>query len=212
MRVLVFGASGRAGSRIITELLSRGHDVTAVVRDKTKYLRKEKHLRVKVGNALDVKSVKRLAGGHKAVISAIGPTKPEDSAQDAVTAAKTYVTVLSEANDTRLLVIGGAGSLEVSPGVLLINTPAFPESWKPIARAHMESLQLYRSSPIIWTYLSPAAILEPGERKGTYRKGLDTLLTDEKGESRISMEDLAIAVADELENPEHRRKRFTVAW
>jgi putative NADH-flavin reductase len=212
MKVLVFGASGKVGSRIITELLSRKHKVTAVVRNKSDYKRKEQGLNIKVGNALDTKLVKNLTRGHEVVISAIGPKSAGDTMQHVIDAAKSYINALSDIPDVRLFVIGGAASLEVSPGVLLLDTPEFPADWKPVATAHMESLQIYRDSPIIWTYLSPAAFLEPGVRKGSYRKGLDTLITNDKGESRISMEDLAIAVVDELENPVHRRMRFTVAW
>jgi uncharacterized protein len=212
MRTLVYGASGRAGSRIITELLQRGHEVTAVVRNKGAYKRKEKNLSVVVGNALDSDGVKRLAKGHDVIVSAIGPSKPIDKIRDVTTAAESYVKALTGVKGKRLIVLGGAASLEVAPGVLLLDAPSFPEDWKPVARAHKDSLAIYKESPIDWTYVSPAAILEPGERKGTYRKGLDSLLTDEKGESRISMEDLAIAIVDEIEHPAHSRIRFTVAW
>jgi uncharacterized protein len=212
MRIVVFGASGKAGSRIVSELLSREYEVTAVVRDKSTYMRRERNLTIAEGNILDSGTVKQIAAGHNAVISAIGPSKPEDSVNIVEEAAKSLVAGLKNQNSVRLIVLGGAGSLEVASGSLLIDAPGFPEAWKPVAKAHINALAIYKKSEIDWTYVSPAAMLEPGERKGKYRVGLDSLLTDAKGESRISMDDLAIAIADELEKPAHRRMRFTVAW
>jgi putative NADH-flavin reductase len=212
MKVVVFGAAGKIGSRIVTELLSHGHKVTAVVRDKSKLNRKERNLNVVEGDALDSNKIKQLSRGCNTVVSAIGPSKPEDSVRNVVDAAESFVKGLADIRDVRLFVLGGAGSLEVTPGVLLMDTPEFPEAWKQVALAHKDALEIYKKSPLIWTYLSPAAMLEPGPRKGSYRQGLDALLTDAKGQSKISMEDLALAVVDELENPKHRRMRFTVAW
>ena len=112
----------------------------------------------------------------------------------------------------RLIVVGGAGSLEVSPGVQLLETPEFPSAWKGVALAHRDALDAYRKSGLNWTYVSPAALIEPGRRTGQYRIGTDQLLKDEKGDSRISMEDYANAVVDEIEKPRFSRQRFTVAY
>jgi putative NADH-flavin reductase len=120
----------------------------------------------------------------------------------------------SQAKVKRLIVVGGAGSLEVAPGVRLVDAPAFPAEWKGVGLAHSDALEVYRNSEaeVDWTYVSPPAIIEPGERKGNYRVGGDQLLADEKGDSRISTEDYAVALLDEVEKPRHLRGRFTVAY
>jgi putative NADH-flavin reductase len=112
----------------------------------------------------------------------------------------------------RLIVVGGAGSLEVAPGLHLVDTPGFPEEWKGIALAHRDALELMKGASLEWTSLSPAAYIHPGERTGKYRSSLDQLIADEKGNSEISAEDFAIALADEVEHPAHARMRFAVAW
>jgi len=209
----VFGAGGRIGQRIVNEALSRGHDVTAIVRDPAKFGLKHDKLQVRQGDAADTKSIVRVAGGHDAVVSAIGPggdTKPDV----VILAAASLMTALPTAGVRRLVVVGGAASLEVAPGQQLIDTPDFPEDWKPVAQAHREALRVYRSwhTTVNWTYVSPAAIIEPGERTGQYRRGGDQLVTDDKGQSRISMEDYAVAVVDELEKPAATMQRITVAY
>jgi putative NADH-flavin reductase len=212
MRIVVFGASGRAGSRIVTELLNRGHSVTAVVRDFARLEMSHKHLSLVLGNVLDANQIRKISTGHDAVVNATGPRLAGDTPQGVIEAAHALIEGLKSFQSIRLIVLGGAGSLEVSPGKLLMTTPDFPEAWKPVAFAHKQALDVYKKSKLAWTYLSPAALLEPGERKGTYRTGLDQLLTDDKGESKISMEDLAIAIADEIENPAHIHERFAVAY
>ncbi|MNT74816.1 hypothetical protein D3C72_2136640 [compost metagenome] len=112
----------------------------------------------------------------------------------------------------RLIIVGGAGSLEVAPGVALMDTPAFPEEWLPIARAHAEAYEIFRASDIDWTYLSPAAVIEPGERTGNFRIGTNQLVTDELDNSRISVEDYAVALLDEVDEGHFVRGRFTVAY
>jgi putative NADH-flavin reductase len=112
----------------------------------------------------------------------------------------------------RLLTVGGAGSLEVSPGVLLVNSPMLPAEWKPIAKAHLEALKVLRASSLDWTCLAPAAFFEPGSRTGVFRLGHDNLIATEQGESRISMEDYAVALVDELENHGHPRQLFSVGY
>jgi uncharacterized protein len=121
---------------------------------------------------------------------------------------------LSRAGVKRLVWVGGGGSLEVAPGVRLVDTPAFPAEYKAEALAQAEALKLFRSSSgnVEWSYLSPPAIIQPGQRTGRYRTGTDQLLTDDKGESRISVEDYAVALMDEVERPARSRKRFTVAY
>ena len=211
MRLIVFGANGRLGRRIVREALERGHQVTAVVRDPGRLQNSEERLTAVTGDVCDAARVAAVATGHDAVISAVGPTG--SSRPDLVVeAARALIDGLTRAGVRRLLVGGGAGSLEVAPGVQLVDTPGFPNAWRDIAIAHRDALDVYRTADLDWTYISPAAMLEPGERTGKYRTGTDQLLTDEKGESRISMEDLAIAFLDEVEKPSFVRRRMTVAY
>jgi uncharacterized protein len=211
MRLIVFGASGRLGSRIVKEALERGHQVTAVVRDPGRLQNSHEHLRVVIGDVCDVDRIAAVAIGHDAVINAVGPTG-SSSPLLVVDAARALIDGLTRAGVRRLVVGGGAGSLEVAPGVQLVDAPSFPKAWRDIALAHRDALDVYRTADLDWTYMSPAAFLEPGERTGKYRTGTDQLLTDEKGESRISMEDLAIAFLDEVEKPRFVRRRMTVAY
>ena len=123
------------------------------------------------------------------------------------------IGAVKKAGVKRLLVVGGAGSLEVSPGVQLVDTPDFPEAYKPEALAGRDFLNVLRGErELDWTFLSPSALFVPGERTGKFRLGTDRLLVDAKGESKISMEDYAIALVDELETPRHSRQRFTVGY
>lgn len=211
MRLTVFGATGRLGNRIAREALERGHQVTAAVREPGRLQNSHERLTAVIGDVCDAANVAAIVRGHDAVISAVGPTgnsRPEL----VVDAARALIDGLTRAGVRRLLVGGGAGSLEVAPGVQLVDTPGFPKEWREIALAHRDALDLYRTADLDWTYVSPAAFLEPGERTGKYRTGTDRLLTDEKGESRISMEDLAIAFLDEVEKPRFLRRRMTVAY
>jgi putative NADH-flavin reductase len=129
------------------------------------------------------------------------------------TDVRKVVSAMKKAGVNRLLVVGGAGSLEIAPGVALIDTPSFPEAYKPEAGAGRDFLNALRNEhELNWTFLSPSAMLMPGERTGKYRTGKDQLLTGPDGQSRISMEDYAIAMVDELERPQHPRARFTVGY
>ena len=122
------------------------------------------------------------------------------------------VEALGQKANVRLVVVGGAGGLEVAPGVMLVDSEYFPEPYQPIARAHVKAMNVLRGSNIDWTYLAPAAYFEPGERTGKFRLGKDELIANAQHESRISMEDYAIALVDELEKPSHRRQRFSVGY
>jgi uncharacterized protein len=211
VRVVVFGAGGKLGTQIVNELLRRGHTVRAVVRRGKRSRPATRAMPVVIADVTDADSVAEAVRGADAVVSAVGPGPDEDLSvlTDAATA---LIKGLGTAGVHRLIVVGGAGSLEVSPGVQLLETPEFPAAWKPVAEAHREALGLYRKEPDLeWTVVSPAAMIVPGERTGHYRAGGDQLLVDAKGESRISAEDYAVAVADELETPRHIRRRFTVA-
>ena len=217
MKVILYGATGNAGSRILTEVLSRGHEVTAIVRDPGK-LTPNDGLTVEEGDLSDTAAIAEAIGGAGAVVSAYGP--PPDKPEQVGAVTKRLIDAVQQVsqqasspeNAPRLIVVGGAGSLEVAPGKKLLDTKDFPESWKGIAVAHAKSLELLRASSIDWTYLSPGAFFEPGQRTGTFRLGQDELLSTSDGKSAISMEDYAIALVDELEQPQRRRQRFTVSY
>jgi putative NADH-flavin reductase len=160
---------------------------------------------------LESGSVAATVAGHDVVISAVGPRNGE-SPKMIVEAARSLIEGLNAAGVRRLVVSGGAGSLEVAPGVQIVDTPEFPAAWKPVALAHREALGILRASSLDWTYLSPANEIVPGERTGHYRTGTDQLIVDTKGKSLISMEGYAMAALDEVEKPRFVRRRFTVAY
>ncbi|HEX9343156.1 MAG TPA: NAD(P)-dependent oxidoreductase [Actinomycetota bacterium] len=214
MKVLLFGASGAIGSQIATELLGRGHQVTGATRHGPAGDLSNPNLTVTTGDLTDPGAVARLAPGHDAVASAIGPIRgSSDDPQELVAAAKALIDGLRQAGVPRLVVVGGAGSLEAAPGVRVIDTPDFPPAWKPTAQAHADALEVYRTiTDLDWTYISPAALIGPGERTGQFRIGGDQLLTDAEGNSRISIPDYAIAFVDELEQGDAIRRRITIAY
>lgn len=202
MKVVLIGATGRVGSRLATELLSRGHIVTGI--------------------ALHVLTDAR-AGMTTVQADSTDPDSlaPHLARQDAVISAARFVTsdadallaAMKAAAVGRLLVVGGAGSLEVAPGKLLVNSEGFPDAFKEEASAGTHFLEKLRAErDIDWTFLSPSADFAPGERTGQFRLGDDRLLVDSQGNSHISMEDFAIAMVDELEQPKHSRRRFTVGY
>lgn len=214
MKIALFGATGTIGQRILREALNRGHQVTALARNPSGINEQNANLQTAAADVTDADSVAKAVAGHDVVISTIGPSQPADDLNNVIDAAHSLLKGLASAGVTQLLVVGGAASLEIAPGVLLIDAPEFPAAWKNIAQAQMDALHVYRTvqTDVDWTYISPAAFIEPGERTGKYRTGIDQLVVDEKGESRISTEDYAVALLDEVENPKHIRQRFTVAY
>lgn len=201
MNVAVIGASGRGGSRIAAELAGRGHSVTAIARNPEK-IADDPRITRKRGDLYDPDFPKLLAG-HDAVVSAVHFTASDP---------QTLIGAVRAASVKRYLVMGGAGSLEVAPGVKLVDTPEFPAAYKTEALKGSEFLDLLRKQKDLdWVFLSPAAEIDFGQRTGRFRTGSDQLLVDDKGRSRISFEDFGVAVADELERPRHRQQRFTVA-
>jgi uncharacterized protein len=211
VRIVVFGAGGTLGRRITEELLRRGHTVKVVVRAGSKPGPPRPRTVSVIADVTKPGSVGEAVRGADAVVSAIGPGSGED-ASVVLHAARGLLDGLRKAGVRRLVVVGGSGSLEVAPGIQLADTPQFPPEWKPVAEAHRAALAIYREEPDLeWTVVSPAAMITPGVRTGHYRAGGEQLLTDAKGESRISAEDYAVAVADEVEIPRHIRRRFTVA-
>lgn len=202
MKVAVLGASGRAGSEITKELAARGHTVTAIAR-KPETIPTAAGVTAVAGDASDAASLPDLIKGSDAVISALHHNITADI----------LLNALKTAGVSRLLVTGGAGSLEVAPGVRLIDTPAFPEEFKPYAVPGITFLDDLRGEKDIdWTFFSPAALIEEGPRLGRFRTGTDQLITDANGDSKISFADYAIAMVDELEQHKHSRARFTAAY
>jgi len=202
MKVALIGASGNAGSRILNELVAHGHIVTAIVRHPENVPPDPKVSATK-GDVFDQAGLAALLKGHDAVVSAVHFTASDPHK---------LIEAVRASGVKRYLVVGGAGSLEVAPGVKLIDTPEFPAAYKAEAAAGAAFLDLLRpEKDLDWTFLSPSALFTAGERTGKFRIGKDQLLTADKGSS-ISFEDFAIALADELEKPQHSRQRFTVGY
>jgi len=210
MKIALIGASGTVGQRILQESLTRGHQVVAIVRDPSRITQKDEKLSVVTGDLLDGKSISKAVAGYDVVISAYGPAHGNENIMKLM--AQRLIDAVKQAGVQRLLIVGGAGSLEVAPGLKLANAPNFPEAWKAIALAAGEALEVYRKADLDWTYFSPAAMFQPGQRTGAFRLGSDQLVVDAKGESHISTEDYAVAMLDEVENPHFIRKRFTIAY
>jgi hypothetical protein len=208
MNVVLYGASGMIGSRILEELRRRGHTVTAVARNPEKI--GIPRVNAVKGDMNDEASVAATAKGADAAISAYAP--PQSNPEAIVPAARSLLAGLKKADVQRILFVGGAGSLEIAPGLNLVDTPDFPAQFKGIALAHRDVLPILKASGLDWSCLSPAAVIQPGERTGKFRLGGTTLVTDAGGESRISAEDYAIALVDELENPKHSGQQFTLAY
>lgn len=212
MKVALIGASGYVGSKLLAEAAARGHQVTALVSNPGK-VPATANVVVRQVDALAKADLAGLLAGHDAVISAFSGHAQADVRGYYVKGMTSIVNAVKAAGVTRLLVVGGAGSLEVAPGVELVDTPDFPAQWKGTAEGARDALALLRrESALDWTMLSPSAHLVPGERTGAFRLGTDALLVDDKGESHISLEDYAVAMIDELERPAHSRSRFTVGY
>jgi len=213
MRIAVIGASGQIGAFIRDEALARGHQVTAIVRHPEKIPVQNPRLHVVEADILKDK-VDELVKGHDAVISAYNPGwKNPDMYNEQIEGYKRIISGVKESGIKRLLVVGGAGSLEVAPGVQVLDTTSFSEQVKKGVLATREVLYMLREEKELeWTFLSPPTSIKPGERTGHYRVGKDQLLKNKEGESKISTPDYAVAMLDELENRQHIRERFTVAY
>ncbi|WP_174020513.1 NAD(P)-dependent oxidoreductase [Agrobacterium fabrum] len=201
-KIALIGASGNAGSRILKELSDRGHQVTAIARNPEK-IASLPNVVAKKGDVFDQAALSELLKGHDAVISSIHFTASDPA---------TLIEAVRASGVQRYLVVGGAGSLEIAPGQRVVDLPDFPAAYKAEATKGAEFLdKLKQEKQLDWTFLSPSAEFVPGERTGKFRIGKDNLLSNEQG-SRISFEDYAIALADEIEKPQHSRQRFTVGY
>lgn len=213
MKVAILGATGFVGSALLKEALDRGHIVTAIVRQPEK-LEKREGLTVKVGDVYDTASLPALIRGNDAVISAFNPGwKDPNLYDDQVRGTASIIAAIKEAGIKRVLWVGGAGGLLVKPGVRVIDSPDMPLWVRPGSLATMNALDQLRKEPELdWSYLSPSAELKSGVRTGKFRLGTDQLLVDAAGQSKISVQDYAVAMIDELERPAHVRRRFTVGY
>jgi len=232
MNVGIIGARGNIGQRIVAEALARGHHVTAFTRNKTAISKNGGKVVWKTMNVLDAASIATAIGGLDVLISSYGPGNASENLLDTFEqsignpqtyplAARALLKALEQYPSTRLIVVGGAGSLEIAPGLQAVDAPdmearleglGIPAAYKVAVLAHRDALNEYRQSNRNWTYLSPPAEIRAGERTGRFRFGDNQMLFDAEGRSRISYEDFAIAVMDEVVLPRHVQRRFTVAY
>jgi len=216
MNIALIGATGFVGAAVLSTLLQRGHQVTALVRDPSR-LAPQDGLTVKVADAYEPDAIAAAVRGHDAVVSAFNPGWNDPALYDNFARGSDAIVRGVEASGVRrLLVVGGAGSLFVAPGVQLVDTPAFldhvPPNIVPGAQAARDSLTTLRANTTLdWTFLSPPAMLGQGEATGSYRIGGEDLLMDGDKPAGIAVTDLALAIVDEIEQPRHLRARFTVA-
>jgi uncharacterized protein len=213
MKIAIISASGRIGSRLVNEALSRGHEVTAVVRHPEKVTTQHDHLTVVQGDATDLTSLINAVKGSEVTISAYSPGfMPTDDQSLFSVVGRNLIEAVKHGATSRVIVVGGAGSLEVAPGVKLFDTEQFPAMFLDHAKSSAAAFALLQASDIDWTYVSPSIEIEPGERTGTFRTGTNSPLFDAQGRSHISMEDYSIALIDEAEKPQFIRQRFTVGY
>ena len=210
LKIALFGATGMIGSRIAAEALARGHEVTAIVR-RPKPVDGLPELKVVAGDLFDAAASSALVAGFDVIASAYGPS--HDDASKVIEATRSLVGLARAAGVKRLVAVGGAGSLEVAPGKQLVDTEGFPDAYKAVALAHREALGVYRTvADLDWTFFSPAAMIAPGAKTGTFRTGADSLIVDASGNSKISAEDYAVAFVDEVEQGRFVRRIATVAY
>ena len=212
MKIALIGASGFIGSGLLAEALARGHQVTALV-GRPERIAPAAGLQALATDVMDAPALAVQLVGHDAVISAFSGHAHEDVRGYYGRGVDAILAAVKQAGVARLLMVGGAGSLEVAPGVQVVDSPDFPAQWKGSALGARDTLdKLRQESTLDWTLLSPAALIEPGPRTGQFRLGGDQLLTDANGDSKISVADYAVAMLDELEHPAHARQRFSVAY
>jgi putative NADH-flavin reductase len=217
MKIAIIGATGFVGSHLLKEALNRSHQVTAIVRDTAAIKLNNPNLYVQQGDVSKQEELAGLLAGHEVVLSAFnaGWNTPH-LYEHYIAGSESIQSAIKKAGVKRLLVVGGAGSLEVAPGVQLVDTPSFPEQYKQGASASRDYLNLLRQeTDLDWTFLSPAILMHPGTsgiRTGKYRTGTNQPVFNEQGESRISVEDLAVALLDEAEQNQFMRQRFTIGY
>ena len=211
--VTLIGASGFAGTAILNELLQRGNKVTAVMRHSIQ--KNHPNLKVVTADVADKAAIAEACKGKDAVISAYNPgwTNPDIYA-DTLHNYPLILDAVKRSGVKRLLCVGGAGTLFCAPGVRVVDSGAIPDAImggvKSLGEFYLNTLM--KEKEIDWVFFSPAGTLEPGKRTGKFRLGKDYLITDENGNSHISVEDYAVAMVDEMENPKHHYERFTIGY
>jgi uncharacterized protein len=222
LKILIYGGTGNIGQRIVAEALQRGDTVTVIARHpESSALRPAEHLHIEAGDVLDAAGVARALKGEDVVVSALNSGRGTDSEGADFLLRASQMLVNADralgARAPRLLIVGGAGTLEVQPGVTVLDQMRarsggkLDASFGPVQQKQVLDY-LHTVGDVAWSYLSPSMMIEPGTRTGKFRLGGDELLTDASGASHISMEDYAIALLDEAEHPEHLHKRFTVGY
>lgn len=201
MKIALIGATGNVGRRVTAEAVSRGHEVVAIARD-VSTVEAQAGVTPVQADLTDKDAIgKAIAGADAVVLSVKFQELDVEDLLEAMKSAK------------RLLIVGGAASLYVAPGLQLIDTEGFPDFIKVEAEPARQALaRIQQEQALDWTFLSPSVFFGPGERTGTFRLGKDDLLSDAEGKSHISYEDYAIALLDEIEQPAHSRERFTVGY
>lgn len=213
MNIALIGATGFVGSKVLAEALQRGHRVTALVRTPSK-IAPQSGLTVVQADASSVDGLAIAVKGHDAIVCAYNAPRGQDNFSALYLAGvHAAIDAAKQSGVSRLLWVGGAGSLFVAPGVQLVDTPQFPAEYRTEARTARDALHIFRDEPALaWSFVSPAPILAPGQRTGRFRLGGDEVLMNGDKPGNISVEDLAVAIVDELEKPEHVRQRFTLAY
>ena len=214
MKIALIGATGFVGSAVLNEALNRGHEVTAIARDTSKITAKNDNLTVVTADVYNIDALAKVLAGHDAVVNTFNPgwTNP-NLYNDFIKGSESIQQAVKISGVKRLLVVGGAGSLEIAPGVQLVDTPQFPAEWKSGATAARDYLNIIKKeNDLDWTFLSPAIHLHPGERTGVFRLGTDQPVFNDKNQAEISVEDMAVAIIDELEQNQFIKKRFTLGY
>ena len=213
--VALIGASGFVGTAILNELLMRGHQVTAIVRNPEKINAENPHLQAVKADVADTETLVKICQGKDALISAYNPgwTNP-NIYEETLYNYPLILQAAKQAQVGRLLCVGGAGTLFCAPGLRVVDSGVIPDAIMGGVRSLGEFYlnTLMNEKDIDWVFFSPAGTLEPGERTGQFRLGKDDLIVDENGNSHISVEDYAVAMIDELENPAHHYERFTIGY
>lgn len=216
MKVVVLAATGQAGRTVLSELILKGHEVTAVARSPEKL---PSSITTVKDDLSDESRIAEIIKGADAVVSAYGPAKDdsrfftdESYTDELARVTQRVINAVRSAGVRRLVMVGGAGSLWFSPGVSVLNSGHWPENLKPIAISHTRAFAALRASDINWTYFSPPMLIAPGVRTGKFRLGGDDLIVDKNGSAWVSFEDYAIALVNELEKPAHERARFTIGY
>jgi hypothetical protein len=214
MKIALVGATGFVGTAVLNEALNRGHQVTAIARNTDKILIDNSSLILKNADVYNTDEIAAAVAGNDAVISAFnsGWTNP-NIYEDFIRGSESVQAGTKQAGIKRYLVVGGAGSLYIKPGVQLVDTPEFPEQWKRGAQAARDYLNILKNeTDLDWTFISPAIMLHAGERTGKFRLGTDQPVFGENGKCEISVEDMAAAIVDELENNQFIKRRFTLGY